>query len=739
MKVYIRVLPVTFLLALVIILAQCTSYAEPNDFTLFDQKSGQWDIDYAQSVASVNDTLYIARSEGLYSYQLGDEAPHMLIDFAKTDVCGNIKEEAKNGIPTQLILLTDAGVLYALDELNGSLWRFDGSTSVFSLVSSFDAKNTFDTNQQNYSFGYCMAEGNIYFISKSATNANSNLMMLDVINEKTLNLCSNILMVTSYKPGILLVGEGRYGRLTSLSLLNIQTGLLEGKVALTKDYRGLCYDSETDTTYIWRDGQIDASISFSQPKAVSYTPIMSPLSKGALLSGDMFALPYEDGVRIYSMAASELESQPLKIHGWTQELPLTAFNSANPEAIFELMDTFPKTTSDLLLHMMGGDSSADIYVVNSRSYDLDAIIKKGYYVDLACNETIRKSINDMYPFLRDELTYKEKIAAFPCYNNFAVNSYCPKAFEEIGLAEVDIPRTYADLLDFIDLWAKDYAEKYPSMSLFGQYSEPNFIKKLITIGILDDYRYDCLRRGTPAIYNTPDIQMLLEKLTRTDFSCTGSLIKTYSDIPENMTNEDLSKQLFTFGGASSLAAYGEVYSYMPLAISSSIKPVVLAYTQLLLINPYTHNMDKAIAFVEFVAANLPITLSTDLMPNHNDPIRDPNFDLSWLDANIEITKSALAKANDVDRKELQEELENWYRVYEFERNYEWLATSDSIAAFRNLDRYFTLQTSIPLYGMGADEEIMDLIYNRFLDGQISVSQFVQELDRKLSMIELEDQ
>jgi hypothetical protein len=44
----------------------------------------------------------------------------------------------------------------------------------------------------------------------------------------------------------------------------------------------------------------------------------------------------------------------------------------------------------------------------------------------------------------------------------------------------------------------------------------------------------------------------------------------------------------------------------------------------------------------------------------------------------------------------------------------------------------------PFYDLGSSLELQDMIYNRFLDGQVSAAQLVKELDKRMRMMELEN-
>lgn len=731
-----KVLPLLLTLAL----ASAPLLAKAETVLLFDQKSGQWSADWGQKVASIGDTLYIARSEGLYSHTIGDEASKQLMDFTEYDLSGSPLLQDAAGSPALAALFSQNTALYALELDPGGVWRFDPDASAFVQESAFDPAEAFgeDALDQSIFSGFCMEGDDIYYIALDPATGSHSLMMLDTASGKGEFIRSGILLAAPYAPGMLLVGTGSMGRLESLSLMDVKTGRLEEKLKLTADYRGLAYDPATDTAYLWRKGEIHLSRSFAPPEMAAHIPILSAVADGALLPGGRLALPYQDGVRIFTAHPAGLAAAPLRILGHTWELPMEAFSAANPDITFQFIDTYPESAMDLVMHMGSGDSAADVYVLSSTLYSLDALYEKGYFADLQDNEPIRETLGAMYPYLKDVLTRDGHVMALPFKSSYTVYGYNPRAFEEVGLSGDDVPKTYGELLDFIGRWAEEYAQEYPSMSLFGQDADIGAYRQIVAGSILEDRMYDCLRRGEPATYDTPQMRALLEKFIGTDFSViTPPMPEPASQSGEDF--EDWPRQLFLVGGyAGAQAGNIRQFSYMPLALSEDTQPVVPADTQILLINPYTQNYDTAVSFLEFVADNLPGEVRIELMPGENEPLRDPGFNVSMIENNINMAKERLEKADEADRKGIQEQLDHWLWEYDNRALFEWLVSRQSIAALRALDPYFVLQISNPMLGMEANEEITNLIYNRFLDGQLSAGQFVQELDQKLRMIALED-
>ncbi len=716
-----------FILALVLP-AAVTARAESVITVLFDAGSGSWSTDYSQRVASVNGTLYIARADGLYSYRTGDEAPKQLMDFAKTDLAGSPLPESKYAAMLIAELLSENGTLYALDTKLSALWRFDESAAAFVKEASFDAKDILHGDISLCS-GFTMDGGHVYYIGADEMTGARNLWRLDPDAGHSAFVCPGISLIAPYAPGTLLAVTEGMRRESSLGLLSLPTGRVEEKLALDARYEGLHYDPATDTAYLARSGEVQAIKSFAPPVAAARMPIMKPAAGGALLDGGYLAIPYRDGVRILSTNPGLLTNAPLTILGQTWDLPMTEFSQANPDITFKQINTYPATAMDLILHMMGGGSAADVYVLHTSGYNLAALYEKGYFADLSQSEAVQSVVSAMYPCLKDACLRGGQTAALPFAVLYTVGGYNPQAFDAAGFTEQDVPKTYGELIDFVDRWPAEYAQMYPALSPFGTGAEGRVYKRVLARLIMNTRRMDCLRRGEPVTYDTPEMRTLMDKLYTADFSAVSPASPAASEA-------DSSNTLFHAGiYVDALACNIGQFSYMPLSLFPGTQPVVLADAQVLLINPYTKNGRAAMAFLEFVAGSLPAQTRASLMPGENEPVRDPAFDLEMVEKSIEGAKKALAKAKEEDKRIIQDSLNDWLFVYENRAEFEWLVSPQSLAALRALDPYFMLLKADAANGTGGAASPG---YVRFLDGQATLDQFLREMDQMERMIEKEN-
>lgn len=90
----------------------------------------------------------------------------------------------------------------------------------------------------------------------------------------------------------------------------------------------------------------------------------------------------------------------------------------------------------------------------------------------------------------------------------------------------------------------------------------------------------------------------------------------------------------------------------------------------------------------------------------------------------------------MDRQALETQLEEiqGYRE-DYEKNNQYDASAESIAKYRDSAQYIVVATNI-----GMDEETSSEYYeqrNQYLDGAITLDEFIRNIDQKLQMIVLE--
>ena len=158
------------------------------------------------------------------------------------------------------------------------------------------------------------------------------------------------------------------------------------------------------------------------------------------------------------------------------------------------------------------------------------------------------------------------------------------------------------------------------------------------------------------------------------------------------------------------------------------------------VNPFSPNRDLAIEYLECAAEQVDAIMRIAMMPGENEPVLNSRFEeaLKNYDAQIASLEAQLENAEEVDKQALEAELKEMKDSREsYEKDSRYTASEESIAAYREAAQYMT----VGMY-MGMDSETASEYYaqqNQYLNGAITLDEFIRNIDQKLQMIVLEGQ
>ena len=171
-----------------------------------------------------------------------------------------------------------------------------------------------------------------------------------------------------------------------------------------------------------------------------------------------------------------------------------------------------------------------------------------------------------------------------------------------------------------------------------------------------------------------------------------------------------------------------------------MQPLVSTDVTVAFVNPFSQNRDLAIEYLEYASEQVDTIMCITMMPGENEPVLNPYFEetLESYDEQIASLETQLLGVEEVDKQALEATLEEMqgYRD-DFEKNNRYSANEESIAAYREVAGYMVVSTYL-----GMDSETSNEYYeqrNQYIDGAITLDEFIRNFDQKLQMIVLEGQ
>lgn len=360
---------------------------------------------------------------------------------------------------------------------------------------------------------------------------------------------------------------------------------------------GCYYASFTDVQRIGLDGEETTVASFaSDSKIASHLALSQDGRRFYLLVGEE-----DDGATFHIVDRLMGDGPTLTINGAVNYLStqfdmVSSMTSSSPELAgvqFNLRDN-QLEAYDVAQLLLNRDDTSDILAVHASSADLRSLFGKGYFAPLEDRPEIADYFERLQPVWQDACSWDGSIAALPLYvyddYQFMYNTELWEAYD------LPVPTSYDEL--FALLWELDergLLDEHPLFEINGweTSSFDHLAKKLLRDYMLHE-------KGTPR-FDDPELERLL-----------GAL----SDLRDTLDRHDAlnltGDPLMIFNGHVTMVTglryheyrYGDA-DYAPLLLSLDERrgPVLQCHLTLLMVNPYSRNIDLAKAWLANLVAN----------------------------------------------------------------------------------------------------------------------------------------
>jgi len=757
-----------FLCALCMLFLTGTALAAPGDAYLFsyDTREEMGINAYnTPTMAVIGDTVYTLWGSDIYTWQADSDAPEILVSDIPFEYFSTWEDaqEKLGGEAEKLIhlLVSDGSTLYGFNSLNGLLYPLtfaDGQT-VFGTAIALDWTDIMDRQSDGEYMEMMSAkivDGKLYLLVRSYDDYDRpTLMSFDLASgEQAAWDISCVQDITPYRDGKLLMEiydyETAYDSETgemanaTLAIFDPADGSVTEAGYFSASYVfGIAYDSQSDTLYYTTNSKLMSMPSLGEPVQVAYIPADYLSSATAsLLPGGLYAVISWSGLIVRNTDPQYMPAYALSIYGGYIDDAAMAFTAEYPDIPLSFdEDTYYSTASALAQAMASGDDTSDIYNISMSYQDFANLMNKGYCMNLSPYAELTETLNGLYPFLQDAVSLDGSFYAVPTYMYGYGLCIFPDVWEEAGLSD-RIPASFIEFLDFCQWWADEGADEYPDLMLMQDaYDYQTALFNMALNLYIATYQAE----GRELTLDTPVFRSMMETLEDLD-------IETLNDtLPEADENGDM--QAYWDGTASFLfTQYGEWLSVyadedystpLVLPIEEGDAAYIPVYVQCAFINPNSEHADMAATYLLNAVEHMEQLQHIMMFPDDNDPVPYDYYEdlVEDYETMLADAKVSLETAAPEDVKDIQSSIDIYEDFLAHKEDYYWMASAESIAAYRTFAPLcYTASPNILSYS-GNDEgasEINTLI-DRYLDGQLTLDQFITQADQKIRMIQLEMQ
>ena len=519
-------------------------------------------------------------------------------------------------------------------------------------------------------------------------------------------------------------------------------------------YQQITYSAALDAVLYCDSTQIMGTKDFQKATLYAYVPVEG--YRIATVGDTVVSAAYSSGVFARTLTENYQPNHVIHLSGTSVWGGIRDYAMDYPEvAVVGDSDIDSASAEEVARAFASGDDAPDIvraYVNSYTSSDaagglaIERLNQKGYCKDLSVYPAVKEYVESLNPVFRDFVTDANgKIFALPIGVSgvyaFTIN---PTVFEEMGMTMDDIPTNFIDLCAFVTRWNDEFVEDYPNYAPLD--STEKYKDRMFRLA-LREWKGYCQATGQDLHFDDPIFREMVAAIDAMRCDRIEESNKKTSD------EESDYKQPLIFTGTWMLNAYydGDV----TFGEDKTPKLIQMTLTKdtdfhlgegiemdLMFVNPRTTDSDEIGTLLEYVINNISDTQKVELVAGQTTPIENP-----WYEE---------------ERKQEEADLAMYQQMYDEAPAEEKNAYKEQLDEFKlymeqsaESNRY----TVSPAYIQRYQEVILPALYiakpsvldstdntsglrtlvQRYIDGQITIDQFIREADGKLRMIQLENQ
>lgn len=540
--------------------------------------------------------------------------------------------------------------------------------------------------------------------------------------------------------------------LTALVRINRQTGLTDTLCEMESDssFSGF---TMSGTSVVFNDGSqvLRVAAPYDTVETIGYLPPAYVYTNlpGCVSGNSYYTYNYDSGLTSIDLTAP-LPATVLRIDSsisWGDAGDLVRqYAKEHPEVGIVYASTSASTAPDYTQHMQSGEA-LDLYSFYLPGGAFAALRNKGYLAELSGSSDLLAAVSEMFPNLTKQVLVDGHLYALPVEVSTSCWSIDTAVLEDVGLTAEDVPTTYLELLNLIDEWITSYVEDYPEHALMDY---PYSLSMQLFSQIMMAQIAECEADGRTLTFTDADFIATLNKL-----DSMREKLQAYED----QWSDDNNNVYVTYSGnaviggsydtssegplLSSYASIGIHYASDPestaVPLMLSIQPnhdsSVIGDIRVMAVNRSSKNADAAMNLLTYLAVNRSDYQKSLLSPAYTDNIEDPYYEEtkksheSYID---ELTK-AMATADDSEKRDYQEAIQNLTDALARLSPYQY--TTENILLYDSQMENVRIIESTVFYG---DDNEASTLVKRYMDGNITVDQFVRELTRIVQMMIMEN-
>ena len=375
---------------------------------------------------------------------------------------------------------------------------------------------------------------------------------------------------------------------------------------------------------------------------------------------------------------------------------------------------------------------------------LDALNNKGYCMDLSVYPAVKQYVESLNDVFRSLVTTEDgKIFGVPTsvYGGYSF-SFNSDVLTEMGLTVDDLPTNLVELCEFITRWNDEFVEEYPNYAPLD--STESYRDRVFRL-ILREWNSYCQATGQDLHFDDPIFRELMTAFENMRYDNIEKSNQKTSD------EESDYKAPLIYSGTSVFSAYYDRISYgdddTPLMIKMTLTKDTEFYlgtgdVEVYYVNPRTTDKEEVGELLEYIINAIDKTTLIELVKDDTTPIENEYFqsNMEIYNEDIETLQEQYEAASEEEKADYKQMLEETIQYRdEYEKDGRYLVSPEYIERYQNVILPALFVWKPTALDCTDDSSGLQTLVTRYIDKQITIDQFIKEMDNRLNMIRLENQ
>lgn len=387
----------------------------------------------------------------------------------------------------------------------------------------------------------------------------------------------------------------------------------------------------------------------------------------------------------------------------------------------------------LVTHLLTADKPFDLLVLNTKEYDAQQLMKKGYLVDLSASDALRAYADDALETFQRIIRDDTGLYALPLnIQTHAVSANLP-LLEELGQP---LPRSFPQLMDLLNGWGEEGHTLKEDTALLDAAHAKRVLKDLAFRSYVDSM----IGRGETLSFDMDTFGAMMQDIDRLDVTA-WDLPPTYGSgedddlyIPNILLNPSVGYLLDGYREPN--------HAYLLFSPDGVHPGYGAAHGQVIAASAQGTQQDTALRFLEAYVRNLSDISRAAVNQRWSTPIENPRYQQEYDDQQAYLAQYRAryeAAEEGAAKRQYAEDVAYFEKkLATFEKDRKYLADAAQLKEYQDFMAHVYVDDGLSQLQQKA-LSTDGYLFGMYTEGALTLEQFIEQANDKIRLMLMEAQ